>query len=487
MALQSSGAISLEDIQNEFGGSNPIGINEYFRNGGLVADTPTNSPIPTGFPISLEDFYGTVADASLPLGLYGPYLSLTGSSSSSDANWTRFEVGNLTNSPGSPQSSLPLADLAHHKVHLVWHIEVSGFQGDFAIDDVIVCGWNTMFDSRNLNWTTSNSSSKNWLRGWKTNGKSYADAFNSGLPGNDQQYVATSGVSNLHWGISHGSGTPSSQTGPNGGFDTSENGPNMFYFEASGAGYPVDRWVRSREFQLDADPEINFVYSRYGDQITSAKFYIDVVGGITENPSTGLQTQNVLGRGYGSGNTSTYILPYGNGAARWRDWVVDISEYKGMTIRAVWEIRFQDFEGDAQIDIINLGGNSYSNDFTSGSGTSAWQTTRNPNSSNDADYSSMTFYDVINSGSGQRWNERSGSTPSSSTGLSVDASGSSSGKYIYNEATANAYPIKQYLRSPEVTLDANQNSHNIAWRQALYGRAIMSLKTMIDIVDRNGY
>ena len=30
MALPSSGAISLQDIQNEFGGSNPIGINEYY-------------------------------------------------------------------------------------------------------------------------------------------------------------------------------------------------------------------------------------------------------------------------------------------------------------------------------------------------------------------------------------------------------------------------------------------------------------------------
>ena len=29
MALQSSGAISLGNIQTEFGGSNPIGLNEY--------------------------------------------------------------------------------------------------------------------------------------------------------------------------------------------------------------------------------------------------------------------------------------------------------------------------------------------------------------------------------------------------------------------------------------------------------------------------
>lgn len=478
MALQSSGAISLEDIQTEFGGSDPIGINEYFRGGGLVGDN--NSSVPTGFPISLEDFYGAVADASLPLGLYGPYLTVSGQSSGH--SWTRFEVGNLTNSPGSPQSSLPLADLAHHKVRLVWHVEVSGFRGDFAIDDVIVCGWNTMFDSRNLNWTTSNTSSLNWLRGWKTNGKTYAEAF-----GSNTQYIAGSGVSALHWGISQGAGTPSSSTGPNGGYDTAENGPNMFYFEASGSGYPIDRWVRSREFQIDADPEINFVYSNYGNQITSAKFYIDVSAGITENPSTGLQTQNVLARGYGSGNLSNSSgSDYGNGGAFWRTISVDISEYRGMTIRVVWEIRYQDFEADGQIDTINIDGTTYSTNFTSGSGTGAWQTTRNPNSANDAAYSSMTFYDVINSGSGQRWNERQGGTPSSSTGLTVDGSGSSSGKYLYNEASANAFPVKQYLRSPERTIDTSP-THSLSWRQATYGRALMSLKCMIDIVNRNGY
>tara|TARA_E500000318_G_C3562920_1_gene214312 strand:+ start:415 stop:1851 length:1437 start_codon:yes stop_codon:yes gene_type:complete len=478
MALQSSGAISLEDIQSEFGGSNPIGINEYFRGGEFVGNN--NSSVPTGFPISLEDFYGAVADASLPLGLYGPYFTISGQTSGH--SWNRFTVGNLTNSPGSPQSNLPLADLAHHKIRLVWHVEVSGYRGDFAIDDVIVCGWNTMFDAKNLNWTTSNTSSKNWLRGWKVNDKTYAEAFSA-----NTQYIAGPGVSALHWGISQGSGTPSSSTGPNGGFDTSENGFHMFYFEASGSGYPVDRWVRSREFQIDDDPEINFVYSNYGANLTSAKFYIDVSGGITDNPSTGLQTQNVLARGYGSGDTSNSSGSlYGNGGAFWRTISVDISEYRGMTIRVVWEIRTADFEGDAQIDTINIDGTTYSTSFTSGSGTSAWQTTQNTNSNNDTDYGSETFYDVGTNGSVRAWNERNGSTPSSSTGLSVDGSGSSSGKYLYNEASSTAQPLKQYLRSPERTIDTSA-THSLSWRQATYGRAIMSLKCYIDIVNRNGY
>lgn len=64
MALQSSGAISLSDLQTEFGGSNPISLSEYYRGGAYVPDTPTNSGVPTSGAISLSDFYG--AADSLP-------------------------------------------------------------------------------------------------------------------------------------------------------------------------------------------------------------------------------------------------------------------------------------------------------------------------------------------------------------------------------------------------------------------------------------
>lgn len=50
MTLQSSGAISLNDVQTEHGGSNPIGINEYY---GVAPGVPSSGTI------SLDDFYGT--------------------------------------------------------------------------------------------------------------------------------------------------------------------------------------------------------------------------------------------------------------------------------------------------------------------------------------------------------------------------------------------------------------------------------------------
>lgn len=58
MALPSSGAISLANIQTEFGGSNPISLSEYYRGGAYVTDN--NTGVPTSGVIQLDDFYGAV-------------------------------------------------------------------------------------------------------------------------------------------------------------------------------------------------------------------------------------------------------------------------------------------------------------------------------------------------------------------------------------------------------------------------------------------
>mgnify|MGYP003970869437 FL=1 len=49
MTLQTSGAISLANIQEEFGGSHPIAISEYYGK-----DT-----VPASGAISIGNFYGT--------------------------------------------------------------------------------------------------------------------------------------------------------------------------------------------------------------------------------------------------------------------------------------------------------------------------------------------------------------------------------------------------------------------------------------------
>lgn len=50
MALQTTGPISLSNIQAEFGGSNPISISEYYN---------SNYGVPSSGTIRFSDFYGT--------------------------------------------------------------------------------------------------------------------------------------------------------------------------------------------------------------------------------------------------------------------------------------------------------------------------------------------------------------------------------------------------------------------------------------------
>lgn len=65
MALPSSGAISLANIQTEFGGSNPISLSEYYRGGAYV--TANNTGVPTSGAIQLDDFYGAVKQFSFTI------------------------------------------------------------------------------------------------------------------------------------------------------------------------------------------------------------------------------------------------------------------------------------------------------------------------------------------------------------------------------------------------------------------------------------
>ena len=58
MVLQTSGAISLSDVEGEFQGSAPTSIDEYYRGGVYVPDTTANASIPQSGTIDLGDFYG---------------------------------------------------------------------------------------------------------------------------------------------------------------------------------------------------------------------------------------------------------------------------------------------------------------------------------------------------------------------------------------------------------------------------------------------
>ena len=63
MALQTSGPIALSEIQTEFGGSNPIGLSEYYS---------AASGVPASGTIRASDFYGTSSAVSIE------YLAVAG-------------------------------------------------------------------------------------------------------------------------------------------------------------------------------------------------------------------------------------------------------------------------------------------------------------------------------------------------------------------------------------------------------------------------
>lgn len=58
MVLPTTGPISLANLQEEFGGTNPASIFEYYRGGPYVLNVSDNASIPTSGTISLSNFYG---------------------------------------------------------------------------------------------------------------------------------------------------------------------------------------------------------------------------------------------------------------------------------------------------------------------------------------------------------------------------------------------------------------------------------------------
>lgn len=111
MTIQSSGEISLSDIQAEFGGVSPIELSEYYGNGILV---PTDLGIPSSGLLALSDFRGktnytskTISQSNISVGTgsivgsgwtpnsngYGPYPSR----SLDSLNWTTtIKITSLT-------------------------------------------------------------------------------------------------------------------------------------------------------------------------------------------------------------------------------------------------------------------------------------------------------------------------------------------------------------------------------------------------------
>ena len=100
MALPSSGPLAFTNIQTEFGGTNPIGLNEYYRGGGLVPVSSTTTTIPSSGTIAANNFYGTANRVDVPLTIGSPTYNYDVYSNRGPGYVAGISNVNVTVSPG---------------------------------------------------------------------------------------------------------------------------------------------------------------------------------------------------------------------------------------------------------------------------------------------------------------------------------------------------------------------------------------------------
>lgn len=91
MALPASGTITAQMIEDEFGGAHPISLNEYYRGGARVPNTPTNASVPTSGTISYNDFHG--ASALPPVALSNTTVSSVTTTGTATATYSLLNSG----------------------------------------------------------------------------------------------------------------------------------------------------------------------------------------------------------------------------------------------------------------------------------------------------------------------------------------------------------------------------------------------------------
>tara|TARA_R100001079_G_C4450578_1_gene153495 strand:- start:156 stop:1091 length:936 start_codon:yes stop_codon:yes gene_type:complete len=178
-----------------------------------------------------------------------------------------------------------------------------------------------------------------------------------------------------------------------------------------------------------------------------------------------------------TGITSLILQTTGDNSS-WVQKTTDISAYGGATVRPVYwyDMIASVFTADLQLDNIVVGNETYT--FTNNA--TGWQTTQS--STNIGSYSAANFHNVGAGTAGGRVYRDSGGTPSSGTGSTTDADGSSTGHYLYFETSspANSSFYNFLLRGPEVTLPINNPTWS--WFENRTGTNVGNLNAYLDII-----
>ena len=128
-----------------------------------------------------------------------------------------------------------------------------------------------------------------------------------------------------------------------------------------------------------------------------------------------------------------------NSSSSWNSYTEDLSSYSGTTGRIYIAYKTSSgFRQDIQFDdmeLIDTSAGDISHDPTTSTGRGRWQRYTTYNTSLTAPTTSFSSIPTGTS-TGNIWNYDAGGTPSSSTGSTRDAAGSSSGYYLYFEGSS---------------------------------------------------
>lgn len=158
----------------------------------------------------------------------------------------------------------------------------------------------------------------------------------------------------------------------------------------------------------------------------------------------------------------------------WTQRTVDVSAYSGATVYLVFRYINgtvgTSWQGDLQLDGINLDGNNYSFENTSEN----FQTSTNDETA----YNTVAWNNVaVGNNTTLQWNVATGGTPSTSTGRTDAGVGS---YFIYAETSAPTVNGSYFwLRSPQITLG---NSPTLSFYEARLGPNVGQLDVFLDVI-----
>ena len=191
MTIVSSGAISINSLVGEYGGSTPHSMSEYYKGGGLVLNHSNNANVPTSGTIQLDDFYGQNNAQPFDATLAGTCGS--GSTpGSKDVSATNHRGINTRNPGGlfaAPSfgswSDQTITNTSGNTTFTVRNFQTNSFNTNISVEI-------------HIDGDHSSSSSLSALTGWRYVKIGTTTYFDS----NDTQTVAYS-VENFPFGLNH--------------------------------------------------------------------------------------------------------------------------------------------------------------------------------------------------------------------------------------------------------------------------------------------